>query len=201
MKRLNLGRAGLAALLACTIIFPGVRAVAADDGKPAAAGLTKAERTQLLTCLGLASNAMGVATQRLRGTKVEAMKSFYAGKPQEKLLLALVDKVYADEVTNAWEYAAGFYQECVPNMTQVSEARAKPATKCAFDALIAEKTRELRASGQTLEQANGYFTGFPPGPRAVIAGVYAADPLPEPGAAGLKVWDDCIAPLAAAEPK
>jgi hypothetical protein len=173
----------------------------AADAEPSKPSLAKTytakEREKLTFCIGLSETARRVAAERLRGSPIEDVKKFYEGKPNARLNLATVDKVFGENVSTAWDYAVGFFGECAREMADVSPERVKLASYCMQNQLMAEVAYQYKASGKPKEQAYAHFVQFKSStPKSIVDLVYAS--AKERVAVRMEVWNTCMAELSGA---
>jgi len=169
-----------------------------DPSKPSLAKTyTAKERQQLTFCIGISETARRVAAEKLRGSPIEDVKKSYEGKPNARLNVATVDKVFGEEVTTAWDYAVGFFEECAREMAGVSPDRAKFASYCMQNQLMAEVAFQYKTSGKPKEQAYAHFVRFKSStPKSIVDLVYAS--IKERAAVRMEVWNTCMAELSGA---
>ena len=100
---------------------------------------TEKEYTGLLGCVGLTDTAWKSASQKLAGISIDDAKKIYDGRLEgalKTLNLHVVDKVYGDSFTNAWNYAVTFYGECAQNVADVGKDRSGLANYCTQNSII-----------------------------------------------------------------
>ena len=173
-------------------------AAAREPSKPSLAKtFTARERQQLTFCIGLSETARRVAAEKLRGSTIEDVKKMYEGKPNARLNIATVDKVFGEQVSTVWDYAVGFFGECAREMAGVSSDRAELASYCMQNQLMAEVAFQYKTSGKPKEQAYAYFVQFKSStPKSIVDLVYAS--AKERAAVRMEVWNTCMAELSGA---
>lgn len=159
---------------------------------------TDKEYRGLLLCHGMTDTAWTNAVQKLNGVNIEDAKKHYDGRLEgalKDLTLHIVDTVYNDSFTNAWDYAVSFYGECAQNVAKVGKDRSGLANYCMQNSMIGMTAAEYRTSGQPVEKAYQYFgkLGAEPTLRSVIDRVYAGSK--SRADAGVDEWQSCMKPL------
>jgi hypothetical protein len=145
-------------------------------------------------CIGLSETARRAAAEKLRGTPIDEVKKVYEGKPNARLNVAAVDKVYKEHVSTAWDYAVGFFGECARELAGVSRDRVKLASFCMQNQLIADVAFQYKASGKSKEQAYAQFAQFKSStPKAIVDLVY--DSTKDRAAIRMEAWNSCMADL------
>jgi hypothetical protein len=153
-----------------------------------------AEKTKLTPCVGMTDIAWSVAERKLRGEKIDQVKALYAPRPNSKLTLALVDKVYGESFRYSWDYAVSFFNECALEMASVPSDRARLAAYCMQNGMIASVAQTYRASGLPKEKAYERFAQFQGDtPRKIIDGVYAQSK--SRAESEMETWQSCMAPI------
>ena len=167
---------------------------AALAAPPAAASpdYTAAEQKQLGYCMWLSSAAYTIAGYKLHGDPDSVPKKFYSADPQSQVLLPLVNTVYSDKFTDAWNYAGDFYRDCANNLAQVPPERSGASGICMHATLIAATARTAREAGTPKEKVYALYTAQGPAARKIIDGVYAPKTVPIQGTE-LQTWSDCMA--------
>ena len=155
---------------------------------------TAKERGQMTYCIGLSETARKAAAEKLRGTSIDEVKKLYEGKPNARLNVAAVDKVYKEHVSTAWDYAVGFFGECARELAGVSRDRVQLASFCMQNQLMADVAFQYKSSGKPKEQAYAHFAQFKSSsPKAIVDLVY--DSTKERAAIRMDVWNSCMADL------
>jgi hypothetical protein len=176
--------------VACNAAFATAPAAA-----PAAAvnpNYTPTENKDLGYCLWLSSAAYAIAGYKLHGDPATTPKRFYLTDPQSKVLMKLVDSVYADTVTDAWGYAGDFYRECADNVAKVPPERSGPSGACMHATLIAATARTAREAGTPKAKVDALYASKGPMAQKIIDGIYAPAAVPAQGTE-LQTWSDCMA--------
>jgi homoaconitase/3-isopropylmalate dehydratase large subunit len=117
---------------------------------------THKEYTGLLRCHGMTDVAWTNAVQKLNGVSLEDAKKHYDGRLEgwmKDLALLVVNQVYKDSFTNAWDHAVLFYGECAQNIADVGKDRSNLANYCMQRSMIGATAAEYRISGQPVEDA------------------------------------------------
>ena len=153
---------------------------------------TPAETKQLSYCMWLSSAAYVIAGYKLHGDPPSTPKKFYLTDPQSPVLSKLVDTVYGDPVTDAWDYAGGFYRDCAANLAQVPPARSGPSGACMHATLIAATARTARANGDPKAKVDALYASKGPMAERIINQIYAPKEIPAQGTE-LQTWSDCMA--------
>jgi hypothetical protein len=155
---------------------------------------TAKERGQMTYCIGLSETARKAAAEKLRRTPIDDVKKLYDGRPNARLNIATIDKVYKEPVSTAWDYAVAFFGECAGELAGVSRDRAKLATFCMQNQLIADVAFQSKASGKPKDQAYAEFAQFKSStPKAIVDLVY--DSTKDRAAIRMEVWNSCMADL------
>ncbi|HEY3643805.1 MAG TPA: hypothetical protein VGM16_00585 [Gammaproteobacteria bacterium] len=168
---------------------------AAPTTAPAAAsnpGYTPAETKQLSYCMWLSSAAYVIAGYKLHGDPASTPKKFYLSDPQSPVLSKLVDTIYADQVTDAWNYAGDFYRDCAENVAQVPPQRSGPSGACMHATLVAATARTARANGEAKAKVDALYASKGPMAEKIINQIYAPKEPPAQGTE-LQTWSDCMA--------
>jgi hypothetical protein len=150
----------------------------------------------MTTCFGMSDTAMYIADQKLRGVPIDKVKQFYASRDHARLTVPLVEKVYGDPFTSAWDYTVAFFRECAHNMASVPRDRVGMASYCLQNGMIAGIAQTYRASGAPKANAYAYFAKFESEtPRAIVDRVYAGSK----GRAETKLdeWNSCMSLISA----
>jgi len=159
---------------------------------------TNKEYSGLLECHGMTDTAWTNAVQKMAGVKIEDAKKRYDERlegPLKNLALHIIDRVYSDSFTNAWDYAVSFYGECAQNVADVAKDRSDSAAFCMQNSMIAMTAAEYRTNGQPVESAYHYFgsLGDEKTPRSIIDRIYTGSK--SRAETGLDEWQSCIKPL------
>lgn len=176
--------ARLAAAIAAALLFCLSTAVQA-------AGYAPQEKQDLTLCATVALSIKSIAEYKVGGVP-EAKTDRYFGHAPGQKENRLVKRVYADTVTDAWEYAAADFRDCALNKAKLPEARFAPAERCMRDAMIADSAISLRLLGRPKEDAYAYLKRFEDEEaRGAIDGAYAPPKMPKREDA-LEAWNRCM---------
>jgi hypothetical protein len=183
--------------LACAILFFFTSNTWGQNTTPEISYSEK-EYTGLLRCHGMTGVAWTNAVQKLNGVSLEDAKKQYDGRVEGRmkdLALLVVNQVYKDSFTSAWDYTVSFYGECAQNIADVGKDRSKLANYCMQRSMIEMTAADYRISGQPVENAYRDFgkLGAQATPRAVIDRVYAGSK--SRAEAGVDEWQVCMKPL------
>lgn len=152
---------------------------------------TNTEFSKMTYCIGMSDTAMYVATEKLKQRPQSQLISYYANKPNSRLNVAMVEKIYNANFTNAWDYTVSFFQECAANLAAVQASRVKFASYCLQNTLIADVAYANKRYGYPKEQAYKKFAKFKSKtPQQVVDKVYASDK--SRAQIKLDVWNDCM---------
>ena len=182
-------------LFGCATVTPPPAPTAAPVHVTAPPAYTTNEATRLMLCMSMADNAMTIATYKVAGKSIDEVKALYRQGPQSTLTLALVDKVYGENISHTWDYTVSFYKECAVNMANIPPPRSDMATYCMQNVLIASTAYNLKAAGLPKETTYKRFDKMGETPKHIVDEVY--------GQSGtrtevtLKTWNSCMAPLTA----
>jgi hypothetical protein len=154
------------------------------------------EYRQMTVCVGMADTVYYVATQKLAKAPKQDMANFYTSKPHAQLNLAIVERVYKDDLKDAWLYTAEtFFPDCALNMAGVSAARVRLAGHCIHQTIIAGQAYSLKSANATKEEGYAFFAKLRGDtPRKIVDRVYAS--TEDSGTIKLGVWKSCMADLA-----
>jgi hypothetical protein len=164
----------------------------AGAGAPARASdtYTRNEVSRLGFCAGLTLNAKYIVEQKRGGRPAGEVKQQMQKNSAAELLVPLVDKVYAENVSSSWDYAGDFFDECALNMASVPRARVGMANFCMYNSLMAVTARQARDAGAPKEQAHRMVPFKSPTVDEIIDGVYAK--AKGSGPSQLDAWNECI---------
>ena len=151
------------------------------------------EKSKATLCVGLTTNALTIAQYRLAGRNISDVKNEYAFRPQSQLLLPLVDKVYLDSVSNAWDYSVSFFKTCASNMAAMTPERSAFATYCMQNVIIATIAESYKNIGAPKENAYRYFEKLGDTPKHIIDDVYSR--FQGGPQAQLAIWESCMPPF------
>jgi hypothetical protein len=174
---------------------PGAQAQEKPDATlPAQRPYSAREKTRMMLCVGLTDNAFSIADAKLAGRAAADLKTEYASRPEARLTVPLVDKVYADSFSHSWDYAVAFFKECALNLAEVPDTRAGLAAYCMQNSMIASIAYNSRNAGAPREQTYKLFAQFPSeASRKIIDQVYEqSKSRPEEM---VDTWTACMAPL------
>lgn len=151
------------------------------------------EGAKLGLCMSMADNAMTIASYKLAGKSIDEVKQQYAGRPASALTGPLVDKIYGEHVSNAWDYTVVFYRDCAVNIASVQAPRSDIATYCMQNVMIATTAHSLKESGAPKETAYERFAKMGATPRGIVDDVYGqtaarADVV-------TRTWNSCMNPF------
>jgi hypothetical protein len=159
---------------------------------------TDREYSGMLLCLGMTDTAWTNASQKLNGVSLADAKKHYDGRLEgepKHMALLIVDYVYKDSFTNAWDYAVSYFGKCAENVANVANERSGFANYCMQNSMIGMTAWEYRNSGQPVENVYQHFgtLGAEATPRSIIDRVYASS-KPRFDTA-LDEWKSCMQPL------
>src|SRR5580704_4553068 len=159
---------------------------------------TQKEYSGLLGCVGLTDTAWKSASQKLAGVSIDDAKKIYDGHLEgalKTLNLHVVDKVYGDSFTNAWDYAVTFYGECAQNVADVGKDRSGLANYCMQNSIISMAAWEYKNAGEPVENVYQHFGKLSevPTARSIIDRVYAGSK--SRADTSLDEWQSCAKPL------
>jgi hypothetical protein len=186
----------LCLLYACTTAKPVPKptpAPAAATQAPAPS-FTAADQSRLEFCASLSVSAYVIAGYKLHGDPKELPKQLFAAKPSADMLVPLVDTIYGDNVSNAWDYAGVFYQDCAVELAKLATERAKLTTPCMYSAVIAATARTARDAGTPKAQVYALFAYLGTQATKIIDDIYAPPAVPAEGTE-LRVFSTCMVPL------
>lgn len=176
--------ARLTAALAALLLFCLSSAVQA-------AGYTPQERQDLTLCATVALSIKSIAEYKVGGVP-EAKTDRYFGHAPGQKENRLVKRVYADTVTDAWEYAAADFKSCALNKAKLPAERFAAAERCMRDAMIADSAISLRLLGRPRQDAYDYLKRFDDQEaHGAIDAAYAPPKVPKREDA-LDAWKACL---------
>lgn len=153
---------------------------------------THAEVIKMTYCFGLTDTTMYVATQKLKHRPKLQLLDYYESRPNAKLNIAMVNKVYADHFTHAWDYTVNFFNECAARMADVAANRVGFASYCEQNTLIADLAYGYKHYGYPKQQAYQQFAVFKSKtPKRIVDQVYASNK--SRAEIKLGVWNSCMA--------
>lgn len=157
------------------------------------------EYSGLLRCVGMTDTAWTNAAQKLNGVSLEDARKHYDGKLEgtmKQLALLVVDQVYKDSFTNAWDYAVSFFGECALNMASVGKDRSNLANFCMQNSMIGMTAWEYKSNGQPIETVYQHFANLNGVmPHAIIDRVYVGSK--SRADISMDEWKSCMQPLLA----
>ncbi len=181
-------------LLGCAASTPPLAPKEAPARVRAPATYSASEASRLMLCMSMTDNAMTIATYKMAGKPIDAVKARYKQGPQATVTEALVDKVYGENVSNAWDYSVNFYKECAANMANMQAPRSDMATYCMQNVMIATTAYSLKEAGVPKEASYSRFDKMGNTPRRIVDDVYGQQSGTRTDAA-MKTWNACMAPL------
>jgi hypothetical protein len=181
-------------LLAGASAFVAIGCASTDSRPPK---VYSAKEYETMTyCVGMSDTARYAATERLKGRAIEDLKQHYASKPNARVNIAAVDKVYSDRVSSAWDYTVSFFNECAQNLANVAPDRVRLASYCMQNQLMADVAYSYKVAAAPKEQAYAHFAQFnSKTPRTIVDWVYASPK--ERTEIRLDVWNRCMAEVSA----
>lgn len=157
----------------------------------AAAGYTPQEKQDLTLCATVSLNIKSIAEYKVGGIP-EAKTDHYFGHAPGQKENRLVKRVYADTVTDAWQYTAGDFKDCALHKAGLPAAQFAPAERCMRDAMIADTAISFRLLGRPKQDAYDYLKRFDDDEaRGAIDGAYAPPAVPKREDA-LEAWTACM---------
>jgi len=164
-------------------------------GRPAAKVLyTQAEYARMSNCVELADIALHSSIRKRGGASLDAAKRIYRTQPDPEMRMAIVDKVYSDDVRNAWDYTVRHFQRCAVGTAQVPQERLQMASYCMQRQMIGDLSYSFKANERPISDAYAYFANFKsPVVKQIIDAVYATDASKEEVKSQL--WTGCMAPV------
>lgn len=183
--------------LACAILFLFTSNSWGQNTTPEIS-YTDKQYTGLLRCHGMTGVAWTFAIQKLNGVSLEDAKKQYDGRLEGRmkdLALLVVNQMYKDSFTSAWDYTVSFYGECAQNIADIGKDRSNLANYCMQRSMIGMTAADYRISGQPVENAYRDFgkLGAEATPRAVVDRVYTGSK--SRAEAGVDEWQICMKPL------
>lgn len=162
-------------------------------GQSAGPAYTHQEYTAMLFCVGLTDTAWTNAQQKLNGVSLDAAKKRYDGRLDDKsreLVFQIVDKVYTDSFTNAWDYGLSFFGECAQNVANVGKDRSGVAKYCMQSSMTGSIAWEYKNEGKPKDTAYQELAKLGDAGRSIIDRVYAeSEPRAE---VGTGEWVSCM---------
>lgn len=178
-----MGSRWLAALAAVAWLGAGTAAQAA--------GYSAEEKQNLTLCATVTLSIKTIAEYKVAGIPEDKTDRYFGHAPGEKRN-RLVHRVYGDTVTDAWDYAAGYFRDCALNKVKVAAARSAPAERCMRDAMIEDTAISFRLLGRPKQDAYDYLKRFDDdAARGAIDAAYAPPAAPKREDA-LESWKSCM---------
>lgn len=167
-----------------------ITAAMAQDAAPGA-GYKPLEKSNLTLCATVTLSAKSIAEYKVAGMPEEKTDRYFGHAPGQKRN-PLVHEVYGSAVTDAWDYAAGYFQSCAVDKVKIAAARIGPAATCMRNTMIADTAISLRILGKTREETQAYLQRFgDEEAQQVIGAVYAPPAAPKRETA-LDTWNGCL---------
>lgn len=152
---------------------------------------TNNEHSKMTYCIGMSDTAMYVATEKLKSVPKEQLINYYTSRNNSRLNIATVEKVYAENFTNAWDYTIGFFDECALNLAGVPASRVNFARYCAQNTLIVDVAYSNKKYGYAKEHAYKQFAKFKSKtPYEIVDMVYSSSASRTE--IKLDVWNACM---------
>lgn len=107
----------------------------------------------MTVCIALSDTARGIAEFKIAHTPIDEVKTYYASRPQPRLTVPLVDKVYGEEVGELWDYVRSFFKECASELVRIPANRVDFAARCMQNSMAAGIAAQLRAEGVAKQRA------------------------------------------------
>jgi hypothetical protein len=169
----------------------GLLWLAAAAAQDAGAAYKAPEKANLTLCATVSMYVKSIAEYKVAGMPEDRTDKYYGHAPGQRRN-PLVHEVYTGTVTDAWEYAAGYFQDCAVSKAKIPVARVAPAAYCMRNAMIADTAISLRILGKAKADVYAYLARFGDDTaRATIDGVYAAATAPKRNAS-LDTWNTCM---------
>lgn len=105
------------------------------------------EESKLYFCTALSDIAFVVATRKKDGVSKAEVRKEYSSSKDQKLINAIIDKVYADEIYSAVDYQKAFFNWCGVEVAGVSANRMKLASLCNDIQFIAGAVYSMKQEG------------------------------------------------------
>lgn len=183
--------------VACAVTFFLIASNAWGQSAAPRISYSDKEYSGMLSCVGMTDIAWGTALQKLKGLSLADVQKYqneHQNEAVKHLSLLIVDQVYKDSFTNAWEYAVSFFGECALNLANVPKDRSGLAGYCMQNAMIGMVAWESKNAGQPIENVYQSFARFnSPTPRSIIDRAYASSNRREE--IGLNEWKSCMQPM------
>lgn len=145
-------------------------------------------------CTSLADTARYVSLRKLQNVPKSKLIDIYKSKLNAQLNLATVNKVYATQFKNSWEYTVSFFNECALNLANVPKTSVNFASYCLQNSMIADVAHSYKVSGAPKSKAYAHFAGFnTKTPNRIIDEVYAS----AKGRVAVKMatWNSCMSKI------
>lgn len=157
---------------------------------------TQAEYARMTACVEMADISLHTSIRKRGGMALDDAKNIYRTQPDPDTRMAIVEKVYNDSVSNAWDYTVRHFQRCSVTSAQVAEERLQMASYCMQRQMIGDLSYSFKASERPVADAYAYFANFrSPVVKQIIDAVYATDVSKEEVKSQL--WTGCMAPITA----
>ncbi|MCB1961357.1 MAG: hypothetical protein KDE68_12670 [Rhodocyclaceae bacterium] len=152
------------------------------------------EAARMTDCVAMTDTAMYTAMRRAAGKTEEEALHIFSGRRDEERDAAIVRQVYADKVSNVWDYSVGYFQRCASTQAGVPAERLELASYCMQRQMIGGLAYAFRAQERPRQAAYDYFAKFnSPVVREIINSVY--DSNADRDTLRLQQWNACIAAI------
>lgn len=153
---------------------------------------SNSQYSRLTYCFGMTDTVMYVAREKLKQRPSVQLIDYYESRPNAKLNIDIVNKVYADHFTNAWNYTLHTFDNCAQQFANVPDERVGLASTCEQQTLIAGVAYAYKKYNYPRQQAYKHFSALKGKmPNKIVDLVYNSSE----SRARLKlgIWNACMA--------
>lgn len=119
------------------------------------------EESKLYFCTALSDIAFVVATRKKDGVSKTKVREEYSSVKDTKLIYAIIDKVYADEIYSTVDYQKAFFNWCGVEVAEVSPNRMKLASLCNDIQFLSGIVYSMKNKGTSRSQAKAELNAKP----------------------------------------
>lgn len=153
---------------------------------------TESQFSKLTYCFGMTDTVMYVAREKLKQRPSVQLIDYYEPRPNAKLNIDIVKKVYADHFTSAWDYTLQTFDNCAQHFAGVPEARVGLSSDCEQQTLIADVAYTYRKYNYPRREVYKRFSSLKGKmPDKIVDMVY--DSGKNRAQLKLDIWNACMA--------
>ena len=152
------------------------------------------QRKTMTYCVGLADVTHAAAQHKLKGTPKQQLLDQYPDKERSKMHIATIERTYADQLNNPWQYTINFFEQCAERLAEVDAARVNHGSYCHQNAMIAGEAQKGRQRDWPIDKMTAVFSSYnSPTPGEIVERIYASEL--SRSQAKLSEWQRCITPI------